>query len=276
MVGSRLFASLSGIGLAVSSGQAGGGRARVVVRPAGEALVGVWVQYAHAADGGVWDNGGMYRVAFREDKLEMKVESLLEKSPEMGESLGLSVVKFDGKTWSFRSAWPEGRTGVFTLHRVADDLFEGSAQDADGSNPPQREIWKRIAFVGDGRGDEYRATAYDDVVGETRKEFTTDGQPTMIWWIPTEFWELLFASAVPLPEKSRTDYFRSMQPYSMVAVVDGRPVSIADSVGSSELPRYRSAEEIRKSLKLVAPDGSEARPLADERAILRVSPMLVT
>jgi hypothetical protein len=276
MVGPRLVASLACMVVAASTLQSGGARVQPVIRPAGAALVGVWVQYAAAAGGDVWDNGGMYRVALHGEKLDMTVESLREMSPEMGATSGLSEVKFDGKTWSFRSAWPDGRTGVFTLHRVGDDLFEGSAQDADGSNPPQREIWKRIAFVGDEESGELATNTYVEVENETRKVFSTHGALIMVWWIPTEFWELVFASAAPAdPAPSRERVLRAVRTLSVVAVVDGRPVSTANSGDPPGPSPYRSADEIRKNLKFIALDGSEALPLPNDDEVVRsIAPTL--
>jgi hypothetical protein len=272
MVAARFVVAGACIAFAVAAGQDGGARSAKKARPVGEAIAGVWVQYCGPEDEHVWNNGGMYRVAVRDGKLEMTVESLRDESPGIGESAGLSDVKFDGTTWRFHSAWPEHRTGVFELHRVGDDLFEGSAYATDGLTPPQRELWKRVT-TSDANG-ETRTDAFAEIENETRKEFVTDGALTMVWWIPSEYFELVFDTAgSAIPAKLRDTQLREARAFSIVAVVDGRPPSGAGAGSKSDAPRFRTADEIRKSLKLVAPDGSEALPLTDAIAKQSAYPM---
>ncbi len=272
MVAARLVVACACIAFAY--GQEGGAPAPKPARPVGEALTGVWVQYCAAEDEHDWNNGGMYRVALRDGKLEMTIESLRDESPGMGESAGLTDVKFDGTTWRFRSRWPEHRTGVFELHRVTADLFEGSAYATDGLTPPQRDLWLRVSRSGEG-GEEIRTDAGTDLESETRKEFTTDGALTMVWWIPPEFFELAIdSSALDADGGVREFLHRAARACTIVAIVDARPPPDARAPASSDAPRFRSAEEIRRTLKLVAPDGTESAPLAGDAAILRAAPIV--
>lgn len=97
-----------------------------------------------------------------------------------------------------------------------------------------------------------------ELVQETQKTITADGQVSMVWWMPQEFWdESLKASGAAMPEELRTQILSMMANYNIVAVMRGR-------TGALGLTDVQPKAEMQKNISLEF-DGKPLSPLAPEQ-----------
>lgn len=96
-----------------------------------------------------------------------------------------------------------------------------------------------------------------ELVQETQKSTTVDGQVTMVWWMPQEFWdESLKASGAAVPDELRTQILTLMANYNVVAVLRGRTgaLGLTDVQPKAEMQKNISLEFGGKVVDPLAPD----------------------
>jgi hypothetical protein len=97
-----------------------------------------------------------------------------------------------------------------------------------------------------------------ELVQETQKSTTVDGQVSMVWWMPQEFWdESLKASGAAVPEEMRTQILTLMANYNIIAVLRGR-------TGALGLTDVQPKAEMQKNISLES-GGKVIAPLAPEQ-----------
>lgn len=246
----------------------------IVGPPAGESIVGIWVQFLEGSHPDNWIDGARCRVAFESGRSRMTIESVPESEPGLVTSVTLSNVEFDGKTWKFDSTSAEGQVAHFTLHRVNDDLFEGEA--GDGNRWKNRNLWMRVGHPPTDGESRRGSIDIEEVTCETRKRFSTPELDEVVWWIPPEWLGAQLDFDEPVLKRVRAELLRTIGPYTIIAVADGRPLAAKDGTGPREGFEYRSASEIRKSLTLRSPGGGELHPVAENEFDPRVTESVET
>jgi len=80
---------------------------------------------------------------------------------------------------------------------------------------------------------------------------------TMIWWVPEQFWRANLAQSAKLTQSQIEDFLKVLHPYTMVMVVSG-------TIGPFGGMTYKSASEIRSSIKLRDGGGNTYSPLGND------------
>lgn len=97
------------------------------------------------------------------------------------------------------------------------------------------------------------------LLAETQQSLGNSDQMQIVWWLPQEFWHATLADSADMSEKERQEFFTMVEPYFLVAVVDG-------TIGTFGAITYRDEPAIRKGLVLTSPDGVARRPLDPDKA----------
>lgn len=97
-----------------------------------------------------------------------------------------------------------------------------------------------------------------ELVQETQRTVSADGQVTMVWWMPREFWdESLKASGAAMPDALRAQILSMVENYNILAVLRGR-------TGALGLTDVQPKAEMQKNIS-VEFDGQVVAPLAPEQ-----------
>lgn len=97
-----------------------------------------------------------------------------------------------------------------------------------------------------------------ELVQETQRTVNADGQVSMVWWMPREFWdESLKASGAAVPDAMRAQILAMVENYNILAVLRGR-------TGAFGLSDVQPKAEMQKNIR-VQFDGTEIAPLAPEQ-----------
>lgn len=78
---------------------------------------------------------------------------------------------------------------------------------------------------------------------ETQKISQKADEVTFVWWIPEEFWKISFAQDLTATEVQSEEFIKVLQPYTLIAVVDGK-------VGSFSGVTYSSEADIRANINI--------------------------
>lgn len=97
----------------------------------------------------------------------------------------------------------------------------------------------------------------NELLQDTQRASPSMGDVDLVWWIPPQFWDASLAQNGDTPEAERRAIVALFEQYTVVAVVDGR-------LGVLGVDGFASAEEVRKSLRIVDPDGGIHTPLEDK------------
>ena len=97
------------------------------------------------------------------------------------------------------------------------------------------------------------------MLAETQLSLGTAEQMQIVWWLPQEFWQASLADSADMSEKERKEFLAMVEPYFLVAVVDG-------TISTFGAITYRDEAAIRKGLVLTSPDGVARRPIDPAKA----------
>ena len=105
------------------------------------------------------------------------------------------------------------------------------------------------------------------LIKETQQTRNADGQLTIAWWIPVEFWEESFRNSDRLSERQANEFIATLRPYLLLAVMDGnmKPLGSID---------YVSYDSIYNSLSFVDQAGNTHRPLSTDEIDSEVNSLL--
>lgn len=96
------------------------------------------------------------------------------------------------------------------------------------------------------------------LIDETQKSLPDADRMSIVWWIPEEFWQVNFAQDASIPKAQAEEFLRTVRPYVIIAVVDGK-------IGTFGGVTYKSEEAIRGMVQLVDTHGGIHRPLPGEK-----------
>jgi hypothetical protein len=85
---------------------------------------------------------------------------------------------------------------------------------------------------------------------------SVDGRLTMVMWMPDEFWRIALKSSGRMTDKGIADYIATMQPYSLLAVVDAQR-------GITSF-RYTDTEALVSEAMIEDSHGNKYKPLAPD------------
>jgi hypothetical protein len=97
----------------------------------------------------------------------------------------------------------------------------------------------------------------EGLLKETQRTLSSSGEIRLVWWIPTEFFLLSAASGGKVNPADIEDMRATVDPYVLVAVLNGR-------IGSTGSTAWRSEADTRETLRLVDASGATYQPLAEE------------
>ncbi len=98
--------------------------------------------------------------------------------------------------------------------------------------------------------------AMDDLVRETQRLSFENGQISMVWWIPLQFWDESIKTNPSIPDAARTEILGIMEDYTVVALLRAR-------AGAEALEDLQPKEELLKNTR-VEINGKLLEPLPAE------------
>ncbi len=107
----------------------------------------------------------------------------------------------------------------------------------------------------------------EDIVRDTQRMVVNEGQVSMVWWIPQQFWAESFADNKTLPEDVRAQILQVMSNYTVLAVLKGRAVA-------AQLLDLQSRQDLLKNTHFRV-DGKELQAL-DEKDVQPGVTLLLT
>ncbi|XLS29662.1 hypothetical protein ACJD0Z_02310 [Flavobacteriaceae bacterium M23B6Z8] len=103
-----------------------------------------------------------------------------------------------------------------------------------------------------------------DLISETQREANEADEIGIVWWIPTEFWELSFRDDPNIGESEAQAMMDIIKDYTLVAVVKGK-MGIFGGV------TYESKKSLEETLYITSVDGDIRKPLTENQ----ISPDLI-
>jgi len=97
----------------------------------------------------------------------------------------------------------------------------------------------------------------DALAQETQKTSGKAGEITLVWWIPEEYWRLMFTQNPTVTGHQGEVLINIFRPYTIVVVVDGK-------VGPLGGVTYESRADIAQSIELTDSQGTRYPPLDEE------------
>ena len=101
-----------------------------------------------------------------------------------------------------------------------------------------------------------RAQDVQGLVQETMKFDRDNNLFRLVWWIPTEYWELSFKGATNMTEAQKQEFYKIVTNYVVVAVIDAKTTMLG-SLNSI------SRDAIMAKISLAAGASEPLKPLAD-------------
>jgi len=99
----------------------------------------------------------------------------------------------------------------------------------------------------------------DALIRETQRMSDDPNRLGLVWWIPTEFWEISMAAGTPPSTPEQIAEFTSvLRGYTLFAVADG-------SLGPLGGVTWTSRDELRGTIVLQASDGTNYMPIPEEQ-----------
>jgi hypothetical protein len=95
-------------------------------------------------------------------------------------------------------------------------------------------------------------------VRETQKSSQVPGEVTLVWWLPEQFWRasLQVQQERTLTAQQADEFLKTLRPYLMIAVLDGR-------MGSFGSATFKTEDEIRAGVTVKDAKGGVYMPLKD-------------
>jgi hypothetical protein len=100
-----------------------------------------------------------------------------------------------------------------------------------------------------------------DIVRETQRSVESNGQVTMVWWMPQQFWDESLKANPALPAEARQQVLNGLADYTVVALLKAK-------AGAGGLSDVQPKAELLKNVRLES-NGKLIEPLAPEQ----VSPL---
>jgi hypothetical protein len=97
-----------------------------------------------------------------------------------------------------------------------------------------------------------------EIIRDTQKHSETPNRLTMAWWLPEEFWSVSFRQNASLGKDEQESFLKTVRPYLIVAVVDGK----IGAMGGSE---FVGEEALRASVRVVDAKGRTFPPLSEDK-----------
>jgi hypothetical protein len=97
----------------------------------------------------------------------------------------------------------------------------------------------------------------NELTVETQRMAPETDKMTMIWWVPEEFWQAIFAQDPATTKAQAEEFLSALRPYTLFVVVDG-------NFGSFGAVNYKSEETIRETIQLLDAQGTSYRPLVNQ------------
>jgi len=94
------------------------------------------------------------------------------------------------------------------------------------------------------------------LIEETQQMADGADEMELIWWIPTEFWEVSMGQDPTVSPAQIDEILSVLSPYTIVMAVDG-------TLGTFGGVTYETEKSIRKSIRLVDSNGTKFAPLKD-------------
>jgi len=95
------------------------------------------------------------------------------------------------------------------------------------------------------------------LIQETQKISQKADEMTLVWWIPEEFWRISFTQDPTATEAQSEEFIKVLQPYTLIAVVDGK-------VGSFGGITYSSEADIRANINIRDSQGAYYLPFNED------------
>ncbi len=100
--------------------------------------------------------------------------------------------------------------------------------------------------------------AINDLINETQQQTNDPNRMQLVWWIPEEYWDTFLKSDPTSTEESREEFLKTLRPYVLVMVVDGK-------IGTFGSVKYKTESEIQAELRLKDSQGMSFRPLSQDK-----------
>ncbi|HUK03126.1 MAG TPA: hypothetical protein VLW26_12680 [Steroidobacteraceae bacterium] len=101
-----------------------------------------------------------------------------------------------------------------------------------------------------------RAAEIGDIVHDTQREAHSNGELTMVWWMPQAFWEASMSANPMVTPEARDQVLNTLQEYSIFALVHAK-------LGSAGLDAPQSRADLLQHAKLDI-GGKVIEPIAPE------------
>lgn len=95
---------------------------------------------------------------------------------------------------------------------------------------------------------------FNDFLNETQISSNDPDAMSMVWWLPTEFWEISFAQDENMSEAEINEFLNTLEPYSIFGVVDGK-------IGAFGGINYEDEEVISQSISVTNQHGKVFKPV---------------
>jgi hypothetical protein len=107
----------------------------------------------------------------------------------------------------------------------------------------------------------------NELVKSTQLTFSGQDDVKIIWWIPTEFWKVVYAKQPDLSQDAVAEIVDGLDQYTFIGIVDGK----MEETGKV---KYRSEEFVRKNLQIEDSLSETFAPL-DEKNIDETTKMVL-
>ena len=101
------------------------------------------------------------------------------------------------------------------------------------------------------------AANMQELVHETQRMNTDDGQITMVWWLPVQFWEESMKASAAIPDAARRQVVDAMSDYTILVLLRAK-------AGAGGISDAEPKEELVKKLKVTV-NGNELQPLPTDQ-----------
>ena len=97
-----------------------------------------------------------------------------------------------------------------------------------------------------------KAVVLDDLIKETQFSLEQNNSDVMrlVWWIPTEFWSVVYAQDESVDEETAADIVDALDDYTIILVIDG-------DVGTFGEFKPRNAKDVKRNLTVFDNENKE-------------------
>ena len=97
-----------------------------------------------------------------------------------------------------------------------------------------------------------------DLMRDTQRMSPKANEPTVVWWIPSAFWEAVLKQDPRMQPSQIDDFVKVLRPYTIIVAVDGK-------VGPIGGIQYKTEAHIRAAIRVVDKQGNTYAPLAAQK-----------